>query len=423
MLFVLISLLVIPTAALAQEAVACEEDYSVQADDWLSKIADKFYGDVLAFPAIFEATNAAAQAGGGSYATIENPDLIEPGWVLCIPSAEDAQALLGGETAAAPAEAAAPAGTQPQPAAAGSFNFVLVPKNLGNPYFDTANVGAQEAATELGVTVTYQGSATADATEQIQLLNSLIAQQVNGLAVSANDADALVPTGQAAIAAGIPVVSWDAAIAPGGRTVHVNQAVPEDIGRIQVQVMAELIGGEGQIAILSATSVHPNQNEWIEWMKDELTKPEYANIELVATVYGDDEDEKSYNEAQGLMKTYPELKGIISPTTVGIAASARAVQDAGKVGQVLVTGLGTPNQMREYVKSGAAPKFALWNPADLGYLSIYTLYAMASGQIAGNPGDSYEAGKLGSYTIAEDGTVLLGLPTVFDINNIDSFDF
>ena len=318
-----------------------------------------------------------------------------------------------------PAETEAPA----PPAGEGGGNYVLVPKNLGNPYFDTANTGAQEAAQELGVTVTYQGSSTADATQQIQLLNSLIAQQVDGLAISANDADALVPTGQTALQEGIPVVSWDSAIAEGGRTVHINQANSEDIGRIQVQIISDLIGGEGQIAILSATSTAPNQNEWIEWMEDELTKPEYANIELVATVYGDDEDEKSYNEAQGLMRTYPDLKGIISPTTVGIAASARAVQDAGKVGQVMVTGLGTPNQMREYVKSGAAPAFALWNPADLGYLAIHTLHAIATGQVEGNPGDTYTAGKLGEYTIAEDGTVLLGLPTTFNADNIDDFDF
>lgn len=158
-------------------------------------------------------------------------------------------------------------------------------------------------------------------------------------------------------------------------------------------------------------------------MKDELTKPEYAGIELVATVYGDDDDTKSYTEAQGLMKTYPDLKAIISPTTVGIAASARAVQDADKVGKVMVTGLGTPNQMRDYVKSGAAPAFALWNPADLGYLAIYTLNAISSGEIKGQPGDTFTAGKLGKYTIDADGVVLLGPPTVFDADNIDKFDF
>ncbi len=422
-LIMMVLALLVPAATFAapvHQAVACEEDYSVQADDWLSKLADKFYGDVFAYPAIFEATNAAV-ADDDSYASIDNADLIEPGWKLCIPSLEDAQTLLEGGAMADDAAMASDSSTEG--AMMEGVNYVLVPKNLGNPYFDTANLGAQEAAAELGVTVTYQGSATADASEQIQLLNGLIAQQVNGLAISANDSDALVPTGAEAIAAGIPVVSWDAEIAPGGRTVHILQAVSEGIGRGQIELISKLIGGEGQIAILSATSTAPNQNEWIEWMEDELSKPEYANIELVATVYGDDEDEKSYNEALGLMKTYPDLKGIISPTTVGIAASARAVQDSDKIGQVMVTGLGTPNQMREYVKSGASPAFALWNPADLGYLAIYTLHAISSGEIAGNPGDTFAAGKLGSYTIDDAGVVLLGPPAVFDVDNIDDFDF
>jgi rhamnose transport system substrate-binding protein len=324
-----------------------------------------------------------------------------------------------------PAATEEPAAEEPaaEEPAAGDRTYVLVPKNLGNPYFDTANTGAQEAAEELGVTVLYQGSATADATEQITLLNSLIAQNVNGLAISANDADALVPTGKSAMDAGIPVVTWDSAIAPEGRVLHVNQAEAEGIAAVQIQMASELAGGSGQIAILSATSTAPNQNAWIALMEEELQKPEYANLELVTTVYGDDQDEKSYNEAVGLMQTYPDLKVIIAPTTVGIAASARAVQDENRVGEVFVTGLGTPNQMRDYVKSGASPQFALWNPADLGYLAIFALDALATGQMEGSPGDTFTAGKLGEYTVLDDSTVLLGPPTIFNADNIDDFNF
>ncbi len=361
---------------------------------------------------------ALVACGGGQ--TVEEPQAEEP--AAEEPAAEEPAAEEPAEEEAAeePAEEPAEEETMEEPAEGGG-NYVLVPKNLGNPYFDTANLGAQEAAGELGVEVTYQGSAVADATEQIQLLNSLIAQDVDGLAISANDADALVPTGQEAMDAGIPVVTWDSAIAPEGRNVHVVQAESDGIAEVQLQMASDLAGGEGEIAILSATSTAPNQNEWIALMEEKL--PDYPGLDLVATVYGDDEDEKSYNEAIGLMQTYPDLKVIIAPTTVGIAASARAVQDADRVGEVFVTGLGTPNQMREYVESGASPQFALWNPADLGYLSIYTLNAIASGEIAGEPGDSFEAGKLGSYTIRDDGTVLLGPPTVFDENNINDFDF
>jgi spermidine/putrescine-binding protein len=93
-LTILISMVILtPAQALAQEEIVCEEDVVVQADDWLSKLADKFYGDVLAFPVIAEATNAKA-ATDSSYATIANVDVIEVGWKLCIPSATNAQTLI-----------------------------------------------------------------------------------------------------------------------------------------------------------------------------------------------------------------------------------------------------------------------------------------------------------------------------------------
>ena len=350
-----------------------------------------------------------------------------------VPAATEApQTEAPAATEAPTEEATEAAATEPsaatEAAAACEGDYVLVPKNLGNPYFDTANNGAQEAAGELGINVLYQGSATADATEQITLLNSLIAQQPCGLAISANDADALVPTGQAAMDAGIPVVTWDSAIAPDGRDLHINQAETAGIGAIQIQMASELAGDDGgQIAILSATSTAPNQNAWIEVMQEELAKPEYTNLELVEIVYGDDDDTKSYNEAQALFTKYPDLEVIIAPTTVGIAASGRAVTDAGLIDQVFVTGLGTPNQMREYVQSGAAPQFALWNPGDLGYLAVYAMNALANGTITPAAGETFEAGRLGEYTVQEDAdgglSVLLGQPFVFNADNIDEFDF
>jgi rhamnose transport system substrate-binding protein len=328
----------------------------------------------------------------------------------------------------APAPTTAPAApaptTAPAAAAATARTYVLVPKNLGNPYFDAANSGAQLAAKELGVTVLYQGPTTADATAQITLLDSLIAQKVSGLAISADDADALVPTGKQAIAAGIPVVCWDSPISAGGRLTFVNQATPQGIGDVEVKMALDLTGPSGgEIAILSATAQAPNQNIWIGIMKADLATPAYSMLKLDTVVYGNDDDTTSYNQALSLFKTYPNLKVIIAPTTVGIAASARAVKDQNLIGKVFVTGLGLPNQMRDYVKGGESPEFALWNVPNIGYLTIYMLDAIASGKIKGNPGDTFTAGKLGSYTVQSDGSVLLGPPQVFNKDNIDQFNY
>jgi rhamnose transport system substrate-binding protein len=190
-----------------------------------------------------------------------------------------------------------------------------------------------------------------------------------------------------------------------------------------VRLIAKEIGYNGQIAIVSAASTATNQNAWIAIMKQELARPEYKNMSLVQVAYGNDDDQKSFQETQSLIQAYPGLKAIVSPTSVGIAAAARAIEAAGKSGKVALTGLGTPNLMRKYVKDGAVQAFELWDPSDLGYLAYYTAAALVDGIITGKPGETYVAGKLGSRKIVANSVVTLGPPLVFDKSNIDKFNF
>lgn len=311
------------------------------------------------------------------------------------------------------------------PAPPVGYKIGFVVKNLGNPFFEASHKGASEAAAELGDLVIYQGPATPTAEGQIEIIDALIAQRVDAIAITTNDPDALVPVCQKAMDAGIKVITWDSAVAPEGRQIFVNQADMEQIGRIEVQMLGEMIDCEGQIAILSAAATMANQNTWIEWMKEELKDPKYANMELVGVVYGDDLREKSYNEALGLFKSYPDLKGIISPTTVGIAATGRALTDEGLCGEIALTGLGLPSEMEEYILSGCCEAMALWNPSDLGYLAVYVSHYMASGEIKGEVGDTFTGGKLGEYTVVEDPSggvmVLLGPPFQFNKDNVEEW--
>ena len=157
-------------------------------------------------------------------------------------------------------------------------------------------------------------------------------------------------------------------------------------------------------------------------MKKDLAD-NHPNIQLVDVVYGDDDDQTSFDKTAALLQSHPNLKGIISPTTVGIAAAARYLQTSDFKGKVKLTGLGTPNDMRDYVKDGTVDAFALWNPEDLGYLAAYAAEALVDGTITGKEGDTFTAGKLGEFTVGTDATVLLGDPYVFDAENIDDFDF
>ncbi|MCF6468770.1 rhamnose ABC transporter substrate-binding protein [Nonomuraea sp. MG754425] len=326
-----------------------------------------------------------------------------------------------------------PAATEPAPAGSGGaaatikegLKVAFLPKQVNNPYFDASdNKGGKVAVEEFKGVYSQTGPSEASPSAQVSYINTLSQQGTDVIVVSANDKDAICGALQEARTAGAKIVTYDSDTNPACRDAFINQASPEGIAASQIKLISEAVGPDGgEIAILSATANATNQNAWIEMMKTELAKPENAKLKLVTTVYGDDDDQKSFQETQGLMAKYPNLKGVISPTTVGVAAAARYLSTSEYKGKVQLTGLGTPNQMREYVKDGTVRSFALWNPSDLGYLAAYTGGALASGMISGKEGDTFTAGKLGEYTVGKDGAVLLGDPFVFTKDNVDDFDF
>jgi rhamnose transport system substrate-binding protein len=318
----------------------------------------------------------------------------------------------GGSEASADPNAEIPSGLQ----------ITFLPKQVNNPYFDTAATGGENAVGQFEGEFNQTGPSEASASSQVSYINTLTQQGVDVIAVSANDPNAICSALDQASAADIKIVTWDSDTDPECRDVFVNQATTEGIAQSQIDIMGEQIGGSGQVAILSATANATNQNAWIEVMESYAAE-KYPDMEIVTTVYGDDEDEKSFQETQGLLQTYPDLKGIISPTTVGISAAARYLSGSEYKGKVALTGLGTPNQMREFVKDGTVEAFALWNPEELGYLAAYAGAALAAGQITGAEGETFTAGDLGEYEIGPDGVVVLGEPTVFNADNIDDFDF
>jgi rhamnose transport system substrate-binding protein len=307
----------------------------------------------------------------------------------------------------------------------GDQTITFIPKQLNNPYTDVVLGGGEEGAEAAGFASSQVvGPLDASASSQVSFINAETQAGTNVIVIAANDPDAVCSALEEARAGGAKIVAFDSDTNPDCRDVFISQVVAKDVALIQVELIAEQIGGSGEIAILSATANATNQNEWIKFMEEELaSNPDYADIELVAKVYGDDDDTKSFQEAQGLMQAYPNLKGIISPTTVGIAATARYLSTSEYKGQVALTGLGLPNEMRPFVKDGTVTEFALWDPAQLGYVSAFAGKALADGTITGAEGDTFEAGELGEREVGEGGVVIVGPPTVFNADNIDDYDF
>jgi rhamnose transport system substrate-binding protein len=293
----------------------------------------------------------------------------------------------------------------------------LVAKSLGNGFFDAVHKGADEAARELDAEVIFTGPTTPTAEGQIEVLNALIAQRVDAIAVSANDPDALVPTLKKARDRGIKVISYDSAVAREGRAAHLAPSSDQLIGETVVALTAELAPeGKGKFAVVSATPTSTNQNSWLAEMRKAL--PRHPGLAMVSVAYGDDVSDKSYREAAALLQQHPDLVVLVSISSVGIVASARAVEDKGLTGKVKVTGLGLPSELIGYVEKGVVPKFAIWNPVDLGYSTTQIAVRLARGEAPDKP---VYMGRMGEVTFGADGVGAMSKPFIYDISNVGQY--
>ncbi len=327
--------------------------------------------------------------------------------------------------------AAAAAGEAVKAEPGKALKMILMPKFLGILVFDQANQGAQEAAKELGnpEELQFLGPTPENSVAgQIEIVTNAATQGANAIMISNNAGDQIAPAVKAARDAGMTVTTWDSPVPSGeGEQLFVAQVDFAETGKVMADMALDILGADGgKFAILSASPDAANQNAWIASMEEALKDPKYAALELVDTVYGNDQSEDSYNQALALVDKYPDMKLIMAPTSVGIVAAAKAMQDEGLCETVKVSGLGLPAEMLEYTKNGCAPEFALWSFVDLGYLSYYATYLIASGALEPAEGASFDAGRMGTYTIEKDPTrenglrVVMGPFTVYNADNVEA---
>ena len=307
------------------------------------------------------------------------------------------------------------------------LSIVYIGKNTGNPYFDSITGGFVDACAQIGCEFEFVAPATAEATSQIPFIEAQIQRGVDVIAIAPNSPDAMNQVLDDARSKGILVLTVNGDIV-GNESHRDANILPVDFtktGPNQVELMGSMINYEGDIAILSATTEAPDQNTWIAAMKDTLANnPKYAKMNLVATVYGDDQPEKSTTEMEALLSNYPDLVGVIAPTTVGVAAAAQVVQSRGIADRVHVTGLGLPSEMRDFVKDGTVSAFQLWSPYNEGWLAAYFADGVKNGTIKNEAGVSFDVPKLGTITIGDMNVMNTQAElTTFDAANIDEFDF
>jgi rhamnose transport system substrate-binding protein len=299
----------------------------------------------------------------------------------------------------------------------------FVPKLDTDPYFQVAQSGAEEAASELGGKAIKQAPSQVSAEAQIEFINNMVAHKVGVIAIAANDAYAVAPALRRAMGQGVQVVSYDSDVTPNARTLFINQVQGDSLAAMMLESMYGMIRGEGEVAVLSSVPTATNQNAWIDFMKKKMaTDPKYGKMKLVQIAYGEESEQTNQQQVLGLAQAYPHLKGIIIPAGIGLPAAARALEQAGLSSKIKLTGLAPAALIKKYIVAGEIQDI-WWNVKDLGYLTYYAAQAVAQCKVTGKEGETFKAGRLGEYRIGARGEVVLGPARIVTPDNIKEFPF
>jgi ABC-type sugar transport system substrate-binding protein len=303
-----------------------------------------------------------------------------------------------------------------------AITVCLLPKIKGIAYFSSCAEGAREAAEELGnIELIYDGPTDGDPRKQAEMIENWTVDGVDVICVSPNAPDVVAAAMRDARAAGVKVITWDADAGTDTRSFFVNQATAESIGQGLVQAMLDDLGGpdaEGDVVIISSDATSDNQNSWIAAMKPALDN---SKLNLATIKYPGENAANALADSKDVIKKYPNLKGIFGISSVSFPGAAEAVEQSAKSGEILVTGLSTPNDIKRFVHNGTVKTVVLWNTVDLGYLTVRVAEALVTGKLDSGA-TAFSAGRLGDVEIAGD-HVLLGEILRFTAENIDEYDF
>jgi rhamnose transport system permease protein len=297
--------------------------------------------------------------------------------------------------------------------------IAMMPKAKGDPYFISCRKGAQDAASELGVDLLWDGPTDLDPAKQNEVVEAWITKGVDCIAVSVENQAGISTVLRKARAKGIRVITWDADSEPDARDFLINQATPQGIGYTLTDEAARILSGKGEFAIITASLSAANQNQWIKHIKARLGE-RYPGMKLVAIQPSDGDRDRAFAETQTVLKVYPNVKLIMGIAAPAVPGAAEAVKQSGR-SDVKVIGLSLPDMCKPYVHDGIIDSVVLWNTLDLGYLTVYAGQSLVDGDLKAGA-STLNAGRLGNVEVRGD-EVMLGAPFIFNKDNIDKFDF
>lgn len=299
--------------------------------------------------------------------------------------------------------------------------IALLPKLINIDYFDACKRGATRAADELGVTLIFDGPAEPSGSEQNKFFDTWIRQGVHAICVAPNQPKTIQRFVEKAQASGIKVLTWDTDAPESGRDAFINQVDEKLLGEMLIDDLARQMGEEGEWAIAIASLDAANLNTWRRHAEARAAE-KYPRLRLVATEVTKEDENYARQKVETLLNAYPNLKGIIAFDSNSVPGAAEAVKRSGKIGRVAIVGNSTPRKMRPYIEAGVLESFYLWDPRELGALTVRVAKALLDGEKL-QPGMTLPGYGDVTFSERDSSTVIMAKPIRFTKENIDNYDF
>jgi simple sugar transport system substrate-binding protein len=299
-----------------------------------------------------------------------------------------------------------------------SKKIATVVKIAGIQWFNRMEEGVKQYAADTGTDAFLVGPAQADPQQQAALIEDMIAQGVNALAVVPMSPEALEPVLKRAMDAGIAVVTHEAA-SQQNTAYDLEAFVNEDFGANLMENLAQCMGGEGEYAVFVGSLTSQTHNQWVDGAIA-YQKEKYPKMTLV----GDknetfDDQQKAYEKAQEVLRAFPNIKGMQGSASTDVAGIGLAVEERGIADKTCVFGTSLPSIAGQYLETGAVDGIGFWDPSVAGYAMNKLATMVMNGETVT---DGMDLGLPGYEKIKLDGKVIYGQAWV-NVNKDNMADY
>lgn len=246
------------------------------------------------------------------------------------------------------------------------YTIAVVVKDMSDPWFLRMQEGVDAFADESGVNCYVKGPSKTDSAEQIQVIETLIVQDIDALCVVPIDPEACKPTLKKAMDKGIKVITHEAAgfeMCDYDLEAFNNQ----EYGEAMMDELAKQMGEEGSYVTMVAFLSSVSHNQWMDAAVAHQQK-KYPKMTLIPEkrIECEDNMDMAYNKAKEIIKKYPDIKGFIGASSYDPPGAAKAIDELGMTGKMFAVGTGVPSVSGPYLKSGSNPCVLCWDPAGAG---------------------------------------------------------